>query len=303
MSAPHVLHLVTVGQSLLGRVNSHLPHLNGVLDPTVLRQSVAAQLIDLTRDGYLDPQTIVADGAALTALRAADPVLAAEWTSLAAYRSRPQHPAGDAVVYLASDTDEGLRAAVLLALRETRTSPNTQVRYVHDVGGEGMLIPEHDGEVAVVRIPGLDFAAEQSWGNAERTWQALGDFGFAVARTAFTGDWSVVLHLSGGFKAAIPYLLVMAEGICTRLRSIDGTTLTVTAVCVHESSVGQQRLPYLVDLPVRYLSLPLHEALRASDALDRIVLRGQFTTDPTSTRPVSLTWAGLILTRVLRDWP
>jgi hypothetical protein len=201
-------------------------------------------------------------------------------------------------MYLASDTDEGLRAAILLALHEA-SNRSDRVRYVHDVSGEAVPVPEHIGDVAVVRVPGLDFS--QSSDGAERTWRALGDLGYAVAAVAQNDNWSVVLHLSGGFKAAIPYLLVMAEGIRTRLRAaqLPEPAPQVTAVCIHESSIDRDRRPYLVDLPVRYLGWPLHKALRDPDALNRTELLGQFT----SGTPVGFTWAGHILTRLLREWP
>jgi hypothetical protein len=296
MTGPPALRIVTVGRSLLDRLDASLPHLRDVLLPSGPNPlPVADMLRDLAVEGDIDPAALLADDDESTAIRTAEWKLAAEWTSLAV------HPATSGpAVYLASDTDVGLRAATLLALRHTTqgTGYGGVVRYVHDIN-HGPPIADHVDRVTVVRVPGLDF---RSPGEAnERTWHALGQLGNELARAARSHGWPVVLHLSGGFKAAIPYLLVMAEGIRTRLQPAK-PDLDVTAVCIHESSI-QTGNPTLVPLPVRYLSGSVRKALQAPDALDDGDLRGQFTLDPTAGEPARFSWAGLILTDVLAGWP
>jgi hypothetical protein len=305
MSPSGVLHVVTVGRSILDRLDSNLPRLRSVLDPALLTpRSVGDTLCELTRAGEIDPTALLPDDAAAD-IRDASWRLTAEWTSLKAYRAAPAAIPDAAVIYVASDTEDGLRAATLVALHDTRAGNgyNSVLRY-QQVPDPEPLIVDHTGRVVVVRVPGLDFSSSRKEG--DRTWRALGDLGRTVARTAQANGWSVVLHLSGGFKAAIPYLLVMAEGIRTRLRMSDSAQtprgLTVSAVCVHESSIGSDQ-PYLVALPVRYLSEPVHKMLTAPDALGTADLRGQFTLDATPTEPARFSWAGTILTRVLRGWP
>lgn len=69
---------------------------------------------------------------------------------------------------------------------------------------------------------------------------------------AVAGRWDVVLHLTGGYKAMLPYLLVMAEGIKSvfqDLGEVSDPQPTLRAVTVHESNVRRQ-----VEIPIRWIN-------------------------------------------------
>ncbi|MFC0438058.1 hypothetical protein [Kutzneria buriramensis] len=179
-----------------------------------LRQATAGP--DDPADGPLDAATLLGPARDLVSALRAHPQLCAEWTSV--HAELDAQPAGDphqghAYLVLASDTAEGLRTATLVAHGLAEATP---VRYTDDPGTtpfrRGLIRP---GEVVLCRIPGLDFADEHGLGAA--TWDALGAIGNVAAASALNpalaARWRVVLHLSGGYKALIPYLLVMAEAM------------------------------------------------------------------------------------------
>jgi hypothetical protein len=226
-----VLHVVPVGLSLDVQVTQkRIVHgaerelLHRALDPERLRtrrgltNPVLAALRQATvlPGGLLDAAMLLGPALDLVAALGARPQLCAEWTSvraeLDAAPAEDPHQ-GHAYLLLASDTAEGLRTATLVAHGLAGTTP---VRYVDDPRATAFrrdLI--RPSEVVLCRIPGLDFADEHGLGAA--TWDALGAVGNVVAASALNpalaDRWRVVLHLSGGYKALIPYLLVMAEAV------------------------------------------------------------------------------------------
>jgi len=110
--------------------------------------------------------------------------------------------------------------------------------------------------VYVCRIPDLDLGNSQP---TSTTWRSLGAVGRLVADTAKQtpgGDWNVVVHLSGGYKAMIPYVMVLAEGVHSRLRDPrDGPRRRpeIRAVAIHDPSDGGDPTVsrILIDIPVR----------------------------------------------------
>lgn len=83
----------------------------------------------------------------------ADPDMAAEWTSITAITAQPRYASaqGHAYVFLATDTNDGLRAATLVAARYQRTS----TRYLHEPLATRWP-PVEPGDVYVCRIPALN---------------------------------------------------------------------------------------------------------------------------------------------------
>jgi len=304
------MHVLPVGRSILTRIEEKptLRTLGTVLKPESFDRttnpylSVAAQLRELaTNQRILLDRFLTAPQ--LATLRGAEMDVCAEWNSVARAALRGTDD-GRGVVLIASDTNEGLRSAMLVAARCA-----DDVRYVDEpMDARDTLVGP--GEVWVFRIPGLDFTKSPI---PDETWYSVGSVGHVVQRTACTataGRWTVTLHLTGGYKAVLPYLLVMAEGIKSVFRDPDsvaaGREPTVEAVSIHEHrpdvSLADQ---FLVELPVRWLRGTALTSLRklADYAGSNANLpantwaewRGQWVHDGGA----RLSEAGMILTRVL----
>lgn len=251
------MHVLPVGTSLLAKTDD-LGDLDNVLPPGTFDplSSVRQKLFQATNGDTLalDVDSLIPK-TARTALSGANHRLCAEWTSVAAHRAHsPGASHDDAFVLIATDTDDGLRAAALVA---THYAPEARIHYVDDPLTDAPEFIEPGG-LYVYRIPELDLAAKNP---PNQTWSALGSVGHAIAATASQATrncWNVVLHLSGGYKALIPYLLVMAEGInsvfCCPERVAADREPSLRAIALHESGIGDtDRDPILVDLPIRAL--------------------------------------------------
>jgi hypothetical protein len=150
-----------------------------------------------------------------------------------AARSRVLSPADQAIL-LATDTVRGLTAALWNAVALVGADL-TRVRYASRP--RDLAVQAARGAALVVRVPRLDARSEADLG------QAMGDLG-ALGRALLppvstTGE-DFRFYLSGGFKAAIPYLIGLAEG----MRSLPQITGSVEAYVLHEHTVGEAiRLP------------------------------------------------------------
>lgn len=154
------------------------------------------------------------------------------------HRSRPA--SSDTVVLLVTDTLPGLRAGLFNALRMAGGEPG-RISYAD----EPAAYRPGDGTV-IVRVPGLDAGDGRGFRTAMT---GLGSLAAGLHRRAGSAE-PLTFHLSGGYKAAIPYLIGMAEW----LRSADGDR-QVTARVLHDTApVGAPA----VLLPLR--SLPLDVA-------------------------------------------
>lgn len=147
----------------------------------------------------------------------------------------------DIAILLATDTVNGLSAALWNALALTAGDLD-RVRYLAApaeplTGGRGCAV--------VVRVPGLDARGERDFRIAMGGLGALGrnlvggagQDGIAEAGEPFR------FYLSGGFKAAIPYLIGLAEA----LRSLEDAH-PVSAFVLHETTYG-----VAIPLPLRRL--------------------------------------------------
>jgi hypothetical protein len=145
----------------------------------------------------------------------------------------------DIAVLICSDTPPGLLAGLWNAVRLTAADLG-RVQYLPSPDSPlGSL----RGNALLVRVPGMDA------GSAEGFRSAMGGLGL-LARHLFTSGQLTVaeefrFYLSGGFKAAIPYLIGMAEAV----RSIDAVRLRQLGV----PELMPERSPY----PVR--AFVLHE--------------------------------------------
>ncbi|MGH3842090.1 MAG: hypothetical protein ACRDS0_11690 [Pseudonocardiaceae bacterium] len=310
-----ILHLIPVGVSLLKQIDDgNLPLLTSALADGELPGSadtVWEALSKATGPRHeLDLDRLKLTGTPRATV-ASDPSMAAEWTSVRAVRDDADYSAagGRAYVLIATDSDRGLRAATLVAMRYRHTT----VRYLHEPLQAGPLAAD-PGDVYICRIPDLDLGEREP---TSVTWRSLGAVGRMVVDTVTQtghGEWDVVVHLSGGYKAMIPYLMVLAEGVHSRLRNEPlgpGRRPKIHAVAIHDPSDGTNpnQARNVIDIPVRAFDGDLLADVRKLAALTQpdtddvgpdapVDLRGLFI-DRKNGRPYHLTSAGLIMVKVL----
>lgn len=156
--------------------------------------------------------------------------------------ARVNATAGDRIILIATDTVRGLTSALWVAL--ALTGDLDRVQYSSDSRNPLIAPPGH---VVIARVPGMDAAHGRGFRTAMG---ALGLIGCDLVRgrgerSAVLGaDEAVTFHLSGGFKAAIPYLIGIAEG----LRTVHPNR-SIEAVLLHDSS------DELIELPLRRLRI------------------------------------------------
>lgn len=232
-----VVHVIPVGTSVLanlGKPDVPVPAGSLVPEQTPDGAPTPRELIRKATgpDAALDLADLLG-AAQLGQLGRAKDRYSAEWTSTGAAVLTPRPTPGDeAFVVLASDTAEGLTAAIVVAARYAATT--TRVGYVDDPVAAMSLIQA--GEVTVCRLPGLDLAKGAP---EDQTWQALGAIGRQIRKTCECGDeWRIVLHLNGGYKALVPHLLVLATAINTDIAEDgrSGNIGEVRAFVLHEDS-------------------------------------------------------------------
>jgi hypothetical protein len=162
----------------------------------------------------------------------------------------------DIAILICSDTAEGLLAAVWNALGLVQ-GDFSRVAYLPE--------PERDvgnvrGKAVIARVEGMDAASSGRFRDAMRHLGVLACGLFASGSLTKADD--LRFYLSGGFKAAIPYLIGMAEAI----RSLDenrlaelgvpdlapgnGGVFPVRAFVMHELSDP----PKPIELPLRRLN-------------------------------------------------
>ncbi|MER7011664.1 hypothetical protein ABT324_09585 [Saccharopolyspora sp. NPDC000359] len=275
------LHIVPVGISLLNRLEGKPkgsggrgighPVLRGVLGNRDVWRELRAgpgEVVDV-------PDSVLgADhAAARLALEALEPKVCAEWYALDRYAEQFPEAGQDTWVFVGSDTEEGSRAAVLTALGHSYRQEGVPVRYVDDPHtADGF--PLQPGGCHVVRIPGLDLSSRE--GLPEETWLGLGGLGGLVVRYArqleqpsSTPLLNIVFHLSGGYKAMLPYYLTMAEAVRTTV--LKKQLVLVEAFCLYEQSTN------LVALPVAHFT---GELLERIEKLARASRGGEVDIDP-----------------------
>jgi len=141
-----ILHLIPVGLSLLEQIKRGVPTLRSALAVDELPDSVykirEALALATGPDYVLDLNRLGLTGVH-RATSALDSSMAAEWTSIAAVAAEIRHGAGDgeAYVFIATDSDDGLRAAILVAASYQRT-----IHYLHEPLTVGnLLVKPGDG--------------------------------------------------------------------------------------------------------------------------------------------------------------
>jgi hypothetical protein len=148
-------------------------------------------------------------------------------------------PATDIVLLISSDTPDGLLAGVWNAVA-LADGDLGRVRFLAEPEQQ---LGHLQGCCVVIRVPGLDAGSESGFRQAMRGLGLLGrnllDTGGLKDREPFR------FYLSGGFKAAIPYLIGLAEG----LASIPDAG-TVEACVLHETA----KEPSTIRLPLRRIA-------------------------------------------------
>jgi hypothetical protein len=141
-------------------------------------------------------------------------------------------PATDIAVLVSSDTAAGLAAGLWNALALVGGDLN-RVRYLDDPAAR---VSSLLGHALLVRVPGMDTGTERGFRQAMR---GLGSLGHSLHEDTQLRKQPFRFYLSGGFKAAIPYLIGLAEG----LRSLPDAG-EVEAFVLHElTESGPIRLP------------------------------------------------------------
>jgi hypothetical protein len=146
----------------------------------------------------------------------------------------------DTVVLVASDTPDGVRAAfwnaaALTAGDLTRISIVNRPQHVQEVP---------NGSVGIAMVRGMDVGTEQGFAEAM---SALGALARGLLDRPKTQREGLTCHLSGGFKAAIPYLLAVAEWVKS---AGDRWSGEVSAIVRHETTTSGP-----IHLPLRQLPL------------------------------------------------
>jgi hypothetical protein len=174
----------------------------------------------------------------------------AESTAFTLRTRQPYLTHDDLVVLLATDTVDGLLSAFWVTARLLGVSGVDgfdALDFLDDLPAERVddLARRARGQVLVVRLRGLRMA-EGTAGPSEAM-RALGLAGRLVLRS-LASDENVVVHLSGGYKVTLPFLLGTAEGLHSMLSTDDADR--VCAFIVHEDALGRD-----VRVPLRRLDL------------------------------------------------
>ncbi len=279
----YALHIVPVGLSLRSRIEEARVHLPGpqrkgllhFLDPNKWQSQVRdpshpfRQLIRRATDPTTkvlnvgDVLNDVPDPIATAVQNAhAVPSLCSEWQSLhieSTAQSRSSHD-GDAYLFLATDTDAGLLTATAVA---TGTANGRSIHFVDNPNESNFRSTRITANgIYICRIPNLDLSAPNSITDA--TWRALGSVGHVACETAreSTGpkSWRIIIHLSGGYKAQLPSLLVMAEAIKSVLIYPNGHGATITAWTLHKDSTDPL-YENRVEIAIRHLHQRAYDEL------------------------------------------
>ncbi|MFE9243641.1 hypothetical protein [Nocardiopsis sp. NPDC006938] len=204
--------------------------------------------------------------------------VSAELSAVASLNGTTQIPSDDTAILVASDTRKGLRAALLNAAAMAGGRLD-RVRYFPEPTSD---IAEEEGNVIVVRLPGLDARDEDRLIEAMR---GLGALGLGIRDLLHQHMGSMAhFHLSGGFKTALPFFLGLAEamqGLCGRGR--------IRAHTIHETSR---------DLRSVVIPLRSHDAELLREQLASARYDGYYDDDPPNGRPLN----GYAYTREDSKW-
>lgn len=162
--------------------------------------------------------------------------------------------ADDTAILITSDTPDGLVAALWNALALANGDLD-RLRYL-----DGVTAPGGDlaGHAVIARVPGMDAGTNTGFTEAMR---GLGTLGRHLLTT--TARQPLNFYLSGGYKAAIPYLIGLAEA----MRGVEDAG-PVHAYVLHETT------DTAIELPLRTLTADwVHKELSGFDTSGRCASR------------------------------
>jgi hypothetical protein len=170
--------------------------------------------------------------------------LSAEVASLHSHQPRPD--AGDRLVLLASDTAEGVLAALLNAARLAGGVVYHYMPLLDSTATGHAVLDGRSGEpLHILRIPGLlpnsaaRFSEAMEYVAVAMVWAARVHRG--------VGE-DLEVHLGGGYKATIPYLVALAE-------YVRAAWPPVWAWCLHEGDPDDNPAPEPVAISLRRVDL------------------------------------------------
>lgn len=299
------VHLVTVGVSLFDKLQANRSELKGMFTNDNLHSRIATahkEFYDKEEEKKFDSLAKVSEAASEWLSRVTTPGSGEEREHLEGLLTRVEPrlwpakasaelstvsaknepgksvalPEADTAILLASDTGKGLRAALFNAVAFADGKLD-RVCYLPEPTKE---IASQRGKVVIVRVPGLDAGDPAGFVEAMK---GLGALGQGVDRMLEEAGDVAFFHLSGGFKAALPFLLGLGEA----LRSLRGKG-KVQAFALHELSDDRS-----IELPLRSFSPDLLAKQLANTNTD-----GYFTAPPPDGRPL----AGFAYEEVDNDW-
>ncbi len=249
------VHVISVGRSVLERLDdpAGTPTGHSEADAEVRQRKPQKQFDSYAPDqasdwiaSALSPGSQDANAAALAEVaRAIRPDLwpADMSAEVATFRRLPDIrrflPVTDIALLICSDTSEGLLAGLWNAAALTGNKLD-RVAYLADPKTNPGVVR---GKVVITRVAGMNAATRDGFATAMK---GLGALGRHVLRSGDVEDSErFCFYLSGGYKAAIPYLIGLAEGV----RSLNPER-PVSAFVLHESATEKTGL---IQLPLRYL--------------------------------------------------
>lgn len=137
------------------------------------------------------------------------------------------------IVLIASDTADGLRSALWNAVALARCDLG-RITYSPD---SAQLAEDIAGRILILRVPGMNVGNEKGFRKAMRELGALGRY--LTKEAGLDDETAFDFHLSGGFKATIPYLIGLAEGI----RSLPGDHIVKASVLHEDNMTSSINLP------------------------------------------------------------
>lgn len=198
--------------------------------------------------------------------------LSAETASL--HRHNPRPAPTDQVVLLASDTPEGLASALLVGVALGRPV-HVHPRPLLDGTTTGAKVVDGVGApVHVMRIEGL---LPDSTDQFTRATRGLAQAVVWAARLHRLPGVPLVIHLTGGYKATLPYLVTLAEFVRAAWPPVE-------AWCLHEGDEDDHRPPGPVRIWLRRVDL---------DADLEILARAESGKLPTDSRLLDFAYANV----------
>lgn len=229
-------HIISVGTSIAEKIQSQFGRgFDQRLSSTQIdNSSQGRSALKASPDQWLSRSS-------MTQLDTLEFSASAELSTFAAFyrQARAILEDGDTAYLLASDTPEGLKAAAWVAYYLTRNT--SRIEYHDDVERFGSG-PER-GMVAIYRVPGLDASSQRLF---EESMEAIGLLGARVFNRNRNPREPIRVHISGGYKASVPFLITLAEGLRSAARDVQ-------AVCVSDRHPPPGQLPACITIPLREL--------------------------------------------------